>query len=272
MPRPESPSAVPHIIDVTTASFTDAVVEQSHRVPVLVDFWATWCGPCRALGPILEKLAAEFDGAFVLARIDTDQEQALAAQFQIRSIPTVMLFRDGRSVAAFPGALPEGQIRRFLAEHGVEAGTPTPVTLAADPAERVAQLQTLLAHQPERASMRLELAVALADAGRDEEARRALEALPTAVYGQARAVRARARLTLSALAAARPAGDATREGIETLLRGDAAAGIASLLDALREQKGDDDSPARAALVEAFNALEDETLVRDARRRMAAVLF
>ena len=82
--------------------------------PVLVDFWATWCGPCKTLGPVLEKLAADYHGAFRLAKVDVDQEQELGAAFQIRSVPTVMLVKGGQLVDGFPGALPEGQLREFL--------------------------------------------------------------------------------------------------------------------------------------------------------------
>ena len=84
-------AANPYVIDVTTDTFEAQVLQQSLQVPVLVDFWATWCGPCKTLGPILEKLAGEYNGAFVLAKVDVDKEQQLGAVFQIRSIPTVML-------------------------------------------------------------------------------------------------------------------------------------------------------------------------------------
>lgn len=258
-------------------------------MPVLVDFWATWCGPCRALGPILEKLAEEYAGGFVLAKIDTDREQALAAQFQIRSIPTVTLFRDGKSVAGFPGALPEGRIRQFLTEHGVEPGG-AKVEWAADPAERVTQLRAALAADPARTSLQLELAVALLGLPADEaggEAGILLEALPPALYQDPRAVRARARLALRRQIAGAPAreeleariaadsGDEAAQlqlGVRALLEGETASALDRLLTLLREQKLQEQSPARAALVEAFALIEDEALVRDARRRMAAMLF
>lgn len=277
------------VIDVTTDSFADSVIEQSRTVPVLVDFWAAWCAPCRALGPILEKLAEEYAGGFVLAKIDTEREQSLGAQYQIRSIPTVMLFRDGKSVAQFQGALPEGRIRQFLTEHRVDTGG-TADQWSENPAERVPQLRAALAANPARTSLQLELAVALLGLPAEEaggEAGILLEALPPALYQDPRAVRARARLALRRQIAGAPArealatrlaADANDEvaqlqlGVRELLDGEAPAGLDRLLALLREQKTQEASPARAALLEAFQLLEDETLVRDARRRMAALLF
>ena len=190
----------PHILNATTSSFVKDVVEQSHLVPVLVDFWATWCGPCRALGPILERLAVEYDGAFVLAKVDTDQEQALAAQFQIRSIPTVTLFRDGVSVGGFPGALPEGQIRRFLAQHGVH-GVRVQMLWSDDPATRVAELRRAVAATPARGDLQLELAAALLATNAHHDALRVLDALPADVFGDTAALRMRAEIALHALVA-----------------------------------------------------------------------
>ncbi|HEY1035128.1 MAG TPA: thioredoxin, partial [Pseudoxanthomonas sp.] len=103
-------SELPHVFDATTETFEAEVLRKSLDVPVLVDFWATWCGPCKTLGPILEKLAGEYNGTFVLAKVDVDKEQQIAAAFQIRSVPTVFLVKGGQIVDGFPGALPEGQL------------------------------------------------------------------------------------------------------------------------------------------------------------------
>lgn len=105
------------MINVTVANFEAEVIEASMHTPVLVDFWATWCGPCKVIGPILEKVEADYGGRFKLVKIDSDQEQQLAAAFGIRSIPTCVLLIGGQPVDGFMGALPEGQIKAFLDKH-----------------------------------------------------------------------------------------------------------------------------------------------------------
>ncbi len=106
-----------NIHTVTAANFRDIVLAPSRSVPVLVDFWADWCQPCRVLMPILAKLVDEYGGKFVLAKVDTEQERDLAAHFAVRSLPTVKLFRNGQMVDEFLGALPEAEIRAFLDRH-----------------------------------------------------------------------------------------------------------------------------------------------------------
>ncbi len=102
------------VVEVSDQTFLDAVVERSKEVPVVVDFWAAWCGPCRALTPILHKLADEADGTWELATIDVDQNPVVSQGFRIQSIPSVMAFKDGEMVAQFKGALPENHVRQWL--------------------------------------------------------------------------------------------------------------------------------------------------------------
>ncbi len=107
----------PHIIEITPENFQQVVIQDSAKRPVLVDFWAEWCAPCRSLMPLLAKLADEYQGKFVLAKLNTEEQRELAARFGIRSLPTVKLFRDGQPVDEFMGALPESEIRAFLERH-----------------------------------------------------------------------------------------------------------------------------------------------------------
>ena len=197
--------ATTHAFDATADNFEADVLDRSLQVPVLIDFWAEWCGPCKTVGPILEKLAAEYNGAFVLAKIDVDREQQLAGAFQIRSIPTIILVKGGQPVDGFPGAMPEGQLREFLAGHGiVPAAAPADdATVAeaapADPHAEVERLRAESAAAPDNDALRLDLAVALLATGATDEAGHLLDALPANLATDDRALRARAALGFAAL-------------------------------------------------------------------------
>ena len=105
------------MMDVTIQNFEAEVIEASMTTPVLVDFWAPWCGPCKSLGPVLEKVETAYEGRFKLVKINSDQEQQLAQAFGIKSIPTCVLLKNGQPVDGFMGALPEGQVKQFLDKH-----------------------------------------------------------------------------------------------------------------------------------------------------------
>ncbi len=138
-------NTTPPVIDVDAGSFQRLVLEASRHTAVLVDFWAAWCGPCKALTPVLEKLARESSGTFVLAKVDTDANRELAMAQGIRSLPTVRLFVDGKPVAEFMGAHPEASVRAFLDQHLPPAdGGPVADVAAALDAGRVDEAQAAL--------------------------------------------------------------------------------------------------------------------------------
>lgn len=275
------------VFDATASTFEQDVILRSREVPILVDFWATWCAPCKALGPILEKLAGEYNGAFLLAKVDIDREQQLAGYFQIRSVPTVLLLAEGRIVGGFPGALPEGQVRRFLAEHGIEPGAAAAPAPVVDAEEALAHARAAVAAAPDKPELKLDLALALVAMGEHAEAEAQLEALPANLGTDPRAARARSRIALARLAAEAPPRAALEQalaadpddhrarhllGVRLVLEGAPEAGLEHLLELLRRARGYADGLPRRALVDAFNVVEDEDLVRAVRRRMTALLF
>lgn len=287
-------TAPEHIFDTTTARFEQDVIQRSRSVPVLVDFWAAWCGPCRQLGPVLETLAAEYNGAFVLAKVDVDAEQQLAAALQIRSIPTVMLVKDGQLVDGFPGALPEGQVRQFLGHYGIQPAEPgaEEAVAAAEPAERdpqaeVARLREALAAEPGQDELKLDLALALIAGGETDEAGALLDALPANLAADDRAKAARARLAFAARLNGAPAraelerrltanpGDHHARhllGVRLIAEGHTESGLRQLLELLERDRQYADGLPRQALLEAFQVIDDATLVGAYRRKMASLLF
>lgn len=282
----------PHVFDATEANFQTEVLDASFDQPILVDLWATWCGPCKTLGPLLEKVVDDFNGALRLAKIDCDKEQALAASFGVRSIPTVVLIRDGQLVDAFTGALPEGAIREFLARHvrPAEAGAAVePEQPASDetPEQTIARIQQEIAAQPDKAELKLDLAVAQMQVGNADAAEVELDALPANLAGDDRARRLRGQLDfarslqgapgmaeLRARIERNPDDHAARDllGVRLLIDGEAAAGLDEFLHVLRADRGWNEGQAKKRLIAAFNVLDDAELVGAYRRRMSSLLF
>ena len=284
-------AANPQVFDAALEGFEQTVLLKSKEVPVLVDFWATWCGPCKTLGPVLEKLAGEFNGGFLLAKVDVDQEQQLAGYFQIKSVPTVMLVKDGQIVDGFPGALPDGQLRQFLAHHGIvpreaEAAVEV-VPEAVDPHAEVVRLRAAVQADPGTDELKLDLALALLKTGAVREAETLLDALPANLAQDDRALRGRARLGFAALLADAPPSEVLQAalaadpadlrarhllGARAIVDGDAQAGLEQFLEMLRRDRQWQDGLPRKALIDAFKVVEDEDLVGAYRRRMASLLF
>ncbi|GGA35769.1 thioredoxin [Dyella nitratireducens] len=284
----------PHIFDVDQANFETEVLQASLTTPVLVDFWAEWCGPCKSLGPMLEKLAVEYNGAFRLGKVDVDKNQELAGIFGIRSIPTVILVKDGQILDGFAGALPEGQLRQFLSRHvqplegELEEEAEVLEDLAPEsPEEAINRLQQEIAASPNQPELKLDLAIALAQAGHAAAAENELNALPANLAADTRAVRLRSQLDLARSLEGTPAMEVLQQrvhanpqdweahdllGVRLLLGNDPATGLEHWLLMLEKARDWNEGQAKKRLLAAFNTLDDAELVGRYRRRMASLLF
>jgi putative thioredoxin len=284
-------AVTPPIFDVDQENFETEVLQASLKTPVLVDFWATWCGPCKTLGPMLEKLATEYNGAFRLGKVDVDKNQDLAGVFGIRSIPTVMLVKGGQIADGFAGALPEGQLREFLSRHvqplDGDDGIEEEDIAQESPEQAINRLQQAIAADPNRPELKLDLAIALAQAGHASAAEAELNALPANLATDTRAVRLRSQLDLSRSLEGTPALEVLQQRVQTnpqdweahdllgvrlLLGNDPGTGLEHWLLMLEKARDWKDGQAKKRLLAAFNTLDDAELIGRYRRRMASLLF
>ncbi|GIX09622.1 thioredoxin [Elioraea sp.] len=287
------------VSEATEASFVDDVIQASREVPVIVDFWATWCGPCKQLTPILERVVRGAGGRVRLVKVDIDKNQRLAAQLRIQSVPTVYAFYQGQPVDGFQGALPESQVKAWVERLVQMAGGTMPAAdLIAAAREAAAQgnhgeaaeiLQALLAQEPENAEAIGLLGRALIALGRTEEAKALVATLPANVESHAEIQGVKSALELAekgreaqgqiAALQARLAANADDHqarfdyavALNALGKREEAA--EQLLQIIRRDRTWNDDAARLQLLKFFEAwgLSDDVTVA-ARRRLSALLF
>jgi putative thioredoxin len=271
--------------EVTDQTFVTDVVERSKQVPVVVDLWAPWCAPCRALAPILERVAADADGSFDLVKVNVDENPVSAGKLGARSIPLVIGFKDGEPVSSFVGVQPESAIRRFVAallpsevDRMVEDAIRARGQGRLDDAERI--LEAALDDNPRHDKARLALAELLGDQGRPNEALDVLaKADPAPEVEQLRSslrLAASADLDLDELRVSAAAGDlgaAVMLGNALAAQGDTESALDVLLAAVKAEPAGKKGAARQAMLDVFNVLgNDDPLVRRYRARLAQALF
>jgi len=286
----------PFIFDVDASNFEQIVLHGSQQVPVLVDFWAGWCQPCQILMPLLAKLADEYQGSFILAKVDTEQQSALAAGFGIRSLPTVKLFRDGTPVDEFMGALPEAEIRSFLDRHLPRAVDDPAVVdpiaqaeqrlLVADPTGALDLLMQARADDPTNPRVATTIARLQAANGDLDAAEQSLAELPAEAQKEPEVTQMRAqlffdRVSLDAgppeliaqrLAAMSNDSEARFQMAAHQIRdNDVEGAMENLLQLLQQDRGFGDDAARHALLRVFEMLGDDPAVGRIRTRMFTLL-
>ncbi len=274
--------------DVTSDSFSQLVIANSQHVPVLLDFWAPWCGPCQSLLPMLVRLAEEYAGHFLLAKVNIDEQQELAAHYGVRSVPTVKLLRHGEVLDEFTGAIPEQQIRAFLDPHiERESDRQLPLILAQFQAGEqdtaLAQLQQLRVTEPENQKLiaaEVEMLMAMA---RYAEADDLLTALPPNIEMNEEIQSLKSRVQLAKNAHEAPAIDALEQmlaehptnsearyqlGVQRSAHGDYEGALEAFLELLRRDRRYGDDAARKGMLMVFDLLGGEgELVSHYRRQM-----
>lgn len=280
------------VLEASDASFQQDVLERSRDVPVVVDFWAPWCGPCRMLGPLLEKLADEYQGKFLLAKANTEEMPQIAAAFGVESIPAVFALRDGQLIDQFVGLMPEAQIREWLAgilpTKAQELVAEAENLEVADPEAAETKFREAVELEPNNIVARTGLARVLLSRGQLDESRQILEEMASAGALSPEGERVLAELRLRGTGAAAGNLDQVRAAAEAkpgdltlqldLARALAAAGrheeaLETALQVVQKDRQGFGEPARELMVSVFHLLgPDSELAGDYRRKLALALY
>lgn len=282
----------PYIHNVTAQDFQTLVIDNSFKQPVLVDFWAEWCNPCQVLIPILSKLADEYKGAFILAKVNSDEQGELAAQAGVRSLPTVKLFVNGQIVDEFMGALPEPEVRKFLDQH-IQSESDSTVHEAmvayseGREQEALDMLNNALANDPQNAGLKINIAKLVANQGDYDSATALINTLTDEEKDKPEVIEMTAQIKLANQL--KDAGDPKEleqrlqenpEDLEALLQmsnyhtasGNYETAIEMLLKIMQKDRTFKDDAGRNGLLDIFNILGNENpLVQKYRRRMFTLL-
>jgi putative thioredoxin len=282
----------PNILTVTADNFQSIVLDGSFDRPILVDFWADWCAPCRMLMPILAKLAEEYRGRFILAKVNTEEQQALAAEFGIRSLPTVQLFKSGRPVDQFMGALPEGQIREFLDRHIPRASEgllaqAQGLMVAGDLAGARTLIDRAREQDPENARLVLAELQLMAARGEIAEAQSAIDRLPIELASEPEVLALRGQLRfatalegapteadLVASLSFEPTDSLSRYQLAAhqVIRGDYESALENLLTIMKRDRGFQEDAGRKGMLAVFDLLGGGDLVARYRAKMMNALY
>jgi putative thioredoxin len=279
-------------VDITESNFMQEVIEASHNTPILVDFWATWCEPCKSLIPTLDKLADEYAGQFRLAKVEIDQEQNLATQFAVRSVPTVKMVVNAEIVDEFTGALPEAQIREFINKH-INKVEDSPLQDAissyqqGDTETALESMQEILIAEPQNPMIRIEFANMLMREKRFDDARDLLMSLSVDDKNNPAALALMGQLeSIDAVVGAPDIEDLlqtieqdpnnclAREQLSAhyKLRGDYVAAMDQLIEIVRRDRSYNEDAGRTELLKIFEMLgHDHELIGQYRRKLAKIL-